>query len=165
MSLKMSTADMKKMLHEVVTSDETFNCTLWGVIMKCNGELLKNSLPIGMAVGAIFGVAMAGAVGGAIGALSNIYCYIGCTDTSIHIVCIRILDVSKVKEVITIPYNEINNIKIKRSLIPGRHIVLIRCFQNSHLKISVMNNAIGTDIKTQKENAQKFFDILSNVIV
>ena len=165
MTLRMKTADMEKMLHEVVALDKKLNCTLWGVIMKSNGELLKNNLPIGMAVGAVLGVVMAGAVGGAMGALSNIYCYIGCTDTSIHIVCIHSFDVSKVKAVITIPYNEISSIKIKRSLIPGGHIILIRCFQNSRLKISVMNNSIGTDMKNQKENAHKFFDILSNVRV
>lgn len=80
-----------------------------------------------------------------------------------YIVCLHNFDMSQVKNVITIPFNEINEIKIKKSIIPGRNIVKIKCYQNTRLKISVMNNPIGTDIINQKENAEKFFDILKNV--
>ena len=44
---------------------------------------------------------------------------------------------------------------MKGGLLPGRKVVLLH-FGKTKMKISLMNNAIGSDIQNQKENVEKF---------
>ena len=45
--------------------------------------------------------------------------------------------------------------RVKGGLLPGRKVVLLH-FGKTKMKISLMNNAIGSDIQNQKENVEKF---------
>lgn len=45
---------------------------------------------------------------------------------------------------------------------PGRKVVTVY-FEKNKLKISLMNNAIGSDIQGQKENVERFCQMIQKV--
>lgn len=48
----------------------------------------------------------------------------------------------------------ITKAEVKGGLLPGRKVVTVY-FEKNKLKISLMNNAIGSDIQGQKENVER----------
>ncbi len=49
-----------------------------------------------------------------------------------------------------------------KSLIPGRSVINLTT-KDAVIKIAIMNNSVGADIKTQKENAEILIDKLSQI--
>ena len=53
----------------------------------------------------------------------------------------------------------ITKAEVKGGLLPGRKVVTVY-FGKNKLKISLMNNAIGSDIQGQKENVERFCQMI-----
>ncbi|RDU22025.1 hypothetical protein [Anaerosacchariphilus polymeriproducens] len=159
MSMKMSEQDKNTMLDQLLPEGEQYKAKMWGVIMAG----MKDIAAIGVLGGLLAGVtstALGGGAAGAMGALSNEYCYIGLTEKRIVVCVIQKLDCSKVKGSFQIPFNEIMNVKVSKSIIPGRSVVNIPV-KGGKIKLSLMTSSIGSDIQNQKENVQIFLQNIS----
>ena len=77
------------------------------------------------------------------------------TENNINFVIVDSVNVSKIKNSISIPKSSITKAEVKGGILPGRKVVLLH-FGKTKMKISLMNNAIGSDIQNQKENVEKF---------
>lgn len=143
--MTMNEKDKNEMLGAILAEGETYQCKLWGTIMA--------DAKTYAAIGGISLIAGSGAA--ALGALSNAYCYLGMTENNINFVIVDSVNVSKIKNSISIPKSSITKAEVKGGLLPGRKVVLLH-FGKTKMKISLMNNAIGSDIQNQKENVEKF---------
>ena len=65
------------------------------------------------------------------------------------------VNVRNIKNRISIPMECITKAEVKGGLLPGRKVVTVY-FEKNKFKISLMNNAIGSDIQGQKENVERF---------
>ena len=72
--------------------------------------------------------------GGAGGALSNEYCYVGMTENRFAFFIVGKIDVTQVKFAFVIPFAQIERVKVKKSLIPGRYVIHIYSGKN-HIKL------------------------------
>lgn len=89
---------------------------------------------------------------------SNIYSYVGVTKTSLNIVTLNPLDVTRVTGRFKIPLHGIQNISIKNNL--------LRCsitffFGKENITINWLKGAGGTGIKNQRNYVQRFVDFLN----
>lgn len=159
MSIRMSESDKNTILNTYKPNNESYKAMMWGVIMASSKDLV-NATMIGTASSLVLGAALGGGVAGAFGALSNQSCYIGLTESQIIFCTLGSFNVSEIKSVFSIPLNQIKKIKKKFSIIPGRTILMLYISKNNTLKLSLMNNSIGSDIKNQKENVQCFLNTL-----
>ena len=82
---------------------------------------------------------LTGGAAAALGALSNAYCYLGVTEKHLNMVIVNSVNVSKIEN------------------------RLMLHFGKEKMKISLMNNAIGSDIQGQKENVEMFCQIVSKL--
>ena len=57
---------------------------------------------------------------------------------------------------------QIEFFELVRDYLPGRKVVMLHLGKEK-MKISLMNNAIGSDIQGQKENVEMFCQIVSNL--
>lgn len=148
----MNERDKNEMLNAVAGKGETYQCRLWGTIMADAKTYAK--------IGGLSLIAGSGAA--ALGALSNAYCYMGMTEKSINFVIIDSIDVSKIKNRLSIPVGSIIKAEVKKGLIPGRTTVILH-IENAKMKLALMNNTVGSDIKGQKENVEKFCQLVKNI--
>jgi hypothetical protein len=148
----MNERDKNEMLNAVAGEGETYQCRLWGTIMADAKTYAK--------IGGLSLIAGSGAA--ALGALSNAYCYLGMTEKSINFVIIDSIDVSKIKNRLSIPVGSITKAEVKKGLIPGRTTVILH-IENAKMKLALMNNTVGSDIKGQKENVEKFCQLVKNI--
>ena len=102
-----------------------------------------------------------GGAAAALGALSNAYCYLGVTEKHLNMVIVNSVNVSKLKTG-SLPLSSITKAEVKGGLLPGRKVVMLH-FGKEKMKISLMNNAIGSDIQGQKENVEMFCQIVSKL--
>ena len=86
----------------------------------------------------------------ALGALSNVYCYLGVTEQHLNMVIVNSVNVSKIENRLSLPLSSITKAEVKGGLLPGRKVVMLH-FGKEKMKISLMNNAIGSDIQRQIE--------------
>ena len=98
----------------------------------------------------------------ALGALSNVYCYLGVTEQHLNMVIVNSVNVSKIENPLSLPLSSITKAEVKGGLLPGRKVVMLH-FGKEKMKISLMNNAIGSDIQRQKENVEMFCQIVSKL--
>ena len=98
----------------------------------------------------------------ALGALSNVYCYLGVTEQHLNMVIVNSVNVSKIENRLSLPLSSITKAEVKGGLLPGRKVVMLH-FGKEKMKISLMNNAIGSDIQRQKENVEMFCQIVSKL--
>ena len=98
----------------------------------------------------------------ALGALSNAYCYMGVTEKHLNMVIVNSVNVSKIENRLSLPLSSITKAEVKGGLLPGRKVVMLH-FGKEKMKISLMNNAIGSDIQRQKENVEMFCQIVSKL--
>lgn len=96
------------------------------------------------------------------GALSNAYCYLGVTEKHLNMVIVNSVNVSKIENRLSLPLSSITKAEVKGGLLPGRKVVMLH-FGKEKMKISLMNNAIGSDIQGQKENVEMFCQIVSKL--
>lgn len=151
MSLLMKEKDKEEMLNKIKDKNENFEAKMWGTLMLSNKDLIVNSFQYS-------GPGPAGAgMAGASGALSNRYCYCGMTETGIYFVIVKTMKVNEIEETFKLPYDAITKVKIKSSIIPGRKVVHIYSDLGKY-HLSLMNNAIGSDIRGQKEAVKYFCD-------
>lgn len=156
---KMNENDKNEMLDGVKDKSENYEAKMWGVLMATDGALLKKSLKYNVIIGGALGAGLAGASG----ALSNQYCYVGMSETGIYFVVIANMNVKKIKHVIKIPYDSIKKVKVKWGVIPGRKVINIHT-EDGKLKLSLMNNAVGTDMQGQKEAVQYLCEHLESKV-
>lgn len=162
MSMKMCEEDKNGMLEYLLPNGEQYKAKVWGVIMAGVKDIAAIGI-LGGLISVAAGSVLGGGTAGAMGALSNEYCYVGITEKRIVVNVIQKLDCSKVKSSFSIPFTEIKKVKVSKSIIPGRRVVQI-FFQNGTIKLSLMSNAIGTNIQNQKENVECFIQNISRLI-
>ena len=157
MKFAMNEADKNRLLDKVLNKGEYYKFKIWGVLMANDKEYREI-----VAVSSSFNPVLSGTVAGALGSLSNKYSYIGMTDKTINFIILDNFNASKVKERLIIPITEIINANVKNSFIPKRKVATIKLKDPTKLKISLMENAIGTDIKNQKEGVDAFCEFLKS---
>ncbi|MFI3202310.1 MAG: hypothetical protein R3Y54_12470 [Eubacteriales bacterium] len=140
----MNEQDKNQMLQGMLREGESYGGKMWGVIMADNKALLTGAL-----------------ISGAVGALSNQYCYVGVTQKAIYFVVVGSFNVSEIKQSFIIELKDVKKAKVKKSLIPGRRVMMLHLGKGK-LKLSVVNNTIGSDIKMQKEGCDYLCNQLSN---
>ena len=128
----MNERDKNEMLNAVAGEGETYQCRLWGTIMADAKTYAK--------IGGLSLIAGSGAA--ALGALSNAYCYLGMTEKSINFVIIDSIDVSKIKNRLSIPVGSIIKAEVKKGLIPGRKTVIM-LIENSNMILALLNYSVG----------------------
>lgn len=84
---------------------------------------------------------------------SNIYCYIGLSNTFLGIITLHSLDVTKVTGRFRIPLDEIKNIELKNGIMKCSATIE---FENERFKLLWINEALGTDMKQQRKNIKAF---------
>lgn len=132
--------DKNELLDQVLRDGETYQAKVWGCLMADAKTMV--------AIGAVLGQ-----FSGGFGALTNEYCYVGMTNNRFVFFVMSSLDCSKVKYAFEVPFSKIDKVKVKKSLIPGRQLLFIHK-EKSKLKLSLMTNSIGTDIKDQKTGVE-----------
>lgn len=148
----MNERDKNEMLDSILATGETYQCKLWATIM---ADARTHAVIGGMST-------LAGSAAVAMGALRNTYCYLGVTESSLNFVIVDTMNVSKVKNRMSIPKDSITKMKVKGSFVPGRKVMIL-CFGKTKLKISMMSHAIGSDIQGQRENVEKLCQIAANL--
>ena len=148
--LTMNEKDKNEMLEAILNESEAYQCKLWAVIMA------------GADTYALIGglSTLTGGAAAALGALSNAYCYMGITEKHLNMVIVNSVNVSKIENRLSL--NSITKAEVKGGLLPGRKVVMLH-FGKEKMKISLMNNAIGSDIQGQKENVEMFCQIVSKL--
>lgn len=132
--------DKNELLRQVLKDGETYQAKVWGCLMADAKTM--------MALGAVLGQ-----FAGAFGALTNEYCYVGMTNTRFVFFVMNAMDCSKVKYAFEIPFSKIDKVKVKKSIIPGRHFLYIYK-EKSKIKLSLVTNTIGTNLKDQKSGVE-----------
>ena len=149
----MNEKDKNEMLEAILNENESYQCKLWAVIMAGADTYAL--------IGGLFYTDRGGAAA-ALGALSNAYCYLGVTEQHLNMVIVNSVNVSKIENRLSLPLSSITKAEVKGGLLPGRKVVMLH-FGKEKMKISLMNNAIGSDIQGQKENVEMFCQIVSKL--
>ena len=98
----------------------------------------------------------------ALGALSNVSCYVGVTEKSLVIAVLETFDISHIYRKICIPFNQFDEVKIKKGLVPSQRIIKMKSGKTK-LKLSLVNNTITAKVKDQKLGMQKICEALEKV--
>ena len=138
MALLMNDTDMKQMLESIRPEGETYQGEAWGTIMSGTAEML------------------------ALGALSNVSCYVGVTEKSLVIAVLETFDISHIYRKICIPFNQFDEVKIKKGLVPSQRIIKMKSGKTK-LKLSLVNNTITAKVKDQKLGMQKICEALEKI--
>ena len=165
--LTMNEKDKNEMLEAILNENESYQCKLWAVIMAgADTYALIGGLSTltGADTYALIGglSTLTGGAAAALGALSNAYCYLGVTEQHLNMVIVNSVNVSKIENRLSLPLSSITKTEVKGGLLPGRKVVMLH-FGKEKMKISLMNNAIGSDIQGQKENVEMFCQIVSKL--
>ncbi len=134
----MNDTDMKQMLESICPEGETYQGEAWGTLMSETAEML------------------------ALGALSNVSCYVGVTEKSLVIAVLETFDISHIYRKICIPFNQFDEVKIKKGLVPSQRIIKMKSGKTK-LKLSLVNNTITAKVKDQKLGMQKICEALEKV--
>ena len=134
----MNDTDMKQMLESIRPEGETYQGEAWGTLMSGTAEML------------------------ALGALSNVSCYVGVTEKSLVIAVLETFDISHIYGKICIPFDQFDEVKIKKGLVPSQRIIKMKSGKTK-LKLSLVNNTITAKVKDKKLGFQKIFDALEKI--
>ena len=126
------------MLESICPEGETYQGEAWGTLMSETAEML------------------------ALGALSNVSCYVGVTEKSLVIAVLETFDISHIYRKICIPFNQFDEVKIKKGLVPSQRIIKMKSGKTK-LKLSLVNNTITAKVKDQKLGMQKICEALEKV--
>ena len=138
MALLMNDTDMKQMLESIRPEGETYQGEAWGTLMSGTAEML------------------------ALGALSNVSCYVGVTEKSLVIAVLETFDISHIYGKICIPFDQFDEVKIKKGLVPSQRIIKMKSGKTK-LKLSLVNNTITAKVKDQTLGLQKICEALEKV--
>ena len=150
--ITMNEKDKNEMLDSILNEKEEY-------LMQTLGSFNADAKTYA-AIGGLSAIVGGGAA--ALGALSNAYCYIGATEQHLNFVVVDSVNVRNIKNRISIPMECITKAEVKGGFLPGRKVVMLY-FGKEKLKISLMNNAIGSDIQGQKENVERFCQMIQKV--
>lgn len=134
----MNDTDMKQMLESIRPEGETYQGEAWGTLMSGTAEML------------------------ALGALSNVSCYVGVTEKSLVIAVLETFDISHIYGKICIPFDQFDEVKIKKGLVPSQRIIKMKSGKTK-LKLSLVNNTITAKVKDQKLEMQKICEALEKI--
>ena len=134
----MNETDMNEMLAGICPEGETYQGEAWGTLMSGTAEML------------------------ALGALSNVSCYVGVTEKSLVIAVLETFDISHIYGKICIPFDQFDEVKIKKGLVPSQRIIKMKSGKTK-LKLSLVNNTITAKVKDQKLGMQKICEALEKV--
>ncbi|MCC2255350.1 hypothetical protein LKD70_13145 [Ruminococcus sp. CLA-AA-H200] len=138
MALLMNDTDMKQMLESICPEGETYQGEAWGTLMSGTAEML------------------------ALGALSNVSCYVGVTEKSLVIAVLETFDISHIYGKICIPFDQFDEVKIKKGLVPSQRIIKMKSGKTK-LKLSLVNSTITAKVKDQKLGMQKICEALEKI--
>ena len=139
MALLLNQEDMERMLKPMLKEGESYKAMTWTTIMAGNLEVL------------------------ALGALSNVSAYVGITDKELVLAVLGTMNIDKVNGEVHVPFEDIESLKIKKSLIPGQKSLEIKT-KEGKLRLSLINNPLTAKIDNQKETINTICSILeSNV--
>jgi len=141
--------DKNQLLGQALNENEFYKAKVWGCLMADTKTLMQCA-----AIGGIFA--------GAMGALTNQYCYVGMTDSKFVFYVMETFDCYKVKFAFEVNFAQIEKVKVKKSLLPGRRVVKIYISKQC-LKLSLVTNTIGTDIQGQKEGIRVILEELGKI--
>lgn len=160
MKFAMNEADKNKLLDEILNEGESYKFKIWGVIM-ADAKTYSGIAALSSTINHSF---LSGSVSGALGALSNNYSYIGITDKNINFIIVDNFNASNVKNRLSLPISEIISAKVKKSfIIPKRKVATVVFKDTMKLKISLMENALFTDLKNQKEGVEAFCEFIESL--
>ncbi len=137
MALLMNDKDMDDMLNEICPEGETYQGKAWGTLMSGTSKML------------------------ALGALSNVYCYVGVTEKTLVIAVLETLDISHIYGKICIPFDEFDEVKVKKGLMPSQRMIKAKSGKTK-IKLSLINNTITAKIKNQKQGIQTICEALEH---
>lgn len=137
MAVLLNDTDMERMLESIRPEGETYTGKAWGTIMAGTAKML------------------------ALGALSNVSCYVGATERSLVIAVMDTFDISRIYKKISLPFEEIQQLKIKRGLMPSQRIIQLKG-DGIKLKISLVNNSVTARVKNQKQGMQTICSTLES---
>ncbi len=143
MAAVMNEEDKKRMLDEILADGESYQVKIWGTIMADAKTLAL--------IGAI--------VGGVGGAFTNAYCYVGLTEKHLNFAVVDSIKVDVLRNQISIPLESVKGVKVKKGLF-GRTVVNMD-LGDSKMKLSLVNNTIGSKLVGQKEGVEKLTEVLS----
>lgn len=132
--------DKNELLGQALKEGESYNAKVWGCLMADTKTLMLFA-------------AVGGSLAGAMGAFTNQYCYVGMTNSKFVFYVMETFDCYKVKYAFEVSYTQIEKVKVKKSILPGRHVVQFYASKQC-LKLSLVTNTIGTDIQGQKEGIE-----------
>ena len=139
MALLLNQEDMERMLKPMLKEGDSYKAMTWTTIMAGNLEVL------------------------ALGALSNVSAYVGITDKELVLAVLGTMNIDKVNAEVHVPFEDIESLKIKKSLIPGQKSLEIKA-KEGKLRLSLINNPLTAKIDNQKEAINTICSILeSNV--
>ena len=136
MAWLMNDQDMDDMLKKICPAEESYQGKAWGTLMSGTAAML------------------------ALGALSNVSCYVGVTEKTLVIAVLDTLDISHLRGQICIPFDKLDEVKIKRGLILSQRIIKAKSGE-TRIKLSLVNNTITAKIKNQKQGMQAICEALN----
>jgi len=151
MKFSLNVKDRDEKLGAFLGNKQQYDCKIWAVIMKNTANLMGKSI--------YFGSDFAGLTGD----LAGMYCYIGIMNSRLFFSIVDSFNVEKNSYNLIVPFDDLKQVKVKGGIIPGRKVILLYFVEDGIMKISVMNNAIGSDINDQKENATRFLQLISTI--
>ncbi|OUQ51887.1 hypothetical protein [Lachnoclostridium sp. An118] len=86
----------------------------------------------------------------------------GVTEKSLVIAVLETFDISHIYGKICIPFNQFDEVKIKKGLVPSQRIIKMKSGKTK-LKLSLVNNTITAKVKDQKLGMQKICEALEKV--
>lgn len=138
MTMMMNDWDMDVMLSSICPDGESYRGMAWGTLMSGTAEMLSS------------------------GALSNVYCYAGVTDRTLVVAVLDTFDISNLRGAISIPFDAVEKLKIKKGLVPSQRIIKLTS-GNTKLKLSLVNNTITARVMEQKEGMRTICEVLNGV--
>ena len=86
-------------------------------------------------------------------------------DQMLNEICPKVLDTLDISHIygkICIPFNEFDEVKIKKGLIPSQRIIKAKSGETK-IKLSLVNNTITAKIKNQKQGIQTICEALGHL--
>lgn len=149
----MNEKDKKLFLDEIKPKNENYLAYVWGTIM-ADAKALVTASGISLLIGS---------VGAALGALSNEYCYIGMTENYLAFVVVGSINVKQVKYRFVIKLSDVKSVKVKRNKLLGRTVISFNHGEGK-IKLSLVNNTIGSDMVGQREGVEFISNVIENLL-
>ena len=86
----------------------------------------------------------------------------GVTEKSLVIAVLETFDISHIYGKICIPFDQFDEVKIKKGLVPSQRIIKMKSGKTK-LKLSLVNNTITAKVKDQKLGMQKICEALEKI--